>query len=101
VSVRFAAHLDRGVNVEPGAFTPPSQVAYAISRAVGNAVVRNQLRRRLRAICQQAAEHDILPKGLMMIMVQPEVVDHDFASLRATVEALFAEIGAGDDHHRG
>ncbi|MUH51436.1 MAG: ribonuclease P protein component, partial [Actinobacteria bacterium] len=41
--------------------TPP-QVAYAIGRAVGPAVSRNLLRRRLRSLLQQKYAH--LPAGL-------------------------------------
>jgi ribonuclease P protein component len=45
------------------------QVGYAIGRRVGNAVVRNRLRRRLRAIVSEVAPN--LPVGAYMVVSGP------------------------------
>jgi ribonuclease P protein component len=45
------------------------EVGYAIGRRVGNAVVRNRLRRRLRAIVSEQAPN--LPVGAYMVVVGP------------------------------
>ena len=45
----------------------PPRVAYSIGRATGPAVLRNRLRRRLRALLQ----HMDLPAGMYLIGVRP------------------------------
>ncbi|WP_051071540.1 ribonuclease P protein component [Ilumatobacter coccineus] len=71
---------------DPSVTTP--RVAFAISRAVGNAVVRNRLRRRLRAIL---ADSDV-PNGLLLIGVRPPVVELSFDRLRTTLEKLLTQL---------
>jgi ribonuclease P protein component len=50
----------------PGVFP---QVGYAIGRHCGGAVVRNSLRRRARAVVQEAARE--LPKGTYLLRLEP------------------------------
>jgi ribonuclease P protein component len=59
-------------------------VAFAINRAVGNAVIRNRLRRRLRAV---VAELD-LENGLYLIGCQPSASELTFAQIRAALAQL-------------
>jgi len=47
-----------------------AQAGYAIGRRVGSAVVRNRLRRRLRALMNEAAP--TLPVGAYMVVSGPE-----------------------------
>lgn len=67
----------------------PPQVAFAISRAVGNAVIRNRLRRRLRAIM---ATTDV-PPGLYLIGCRPEAAELTFEQIASTLERLPSKIG--------
>ncbi len=60
------------------------RVAFAISRAVGNAVTRNLLRRRLRAI---VAELD-LPAGVYLIGCRPAASELTFEQIASTLERL-------------
>jgi ribonuclease P protein component len=60
-----------------------SEVAYAISRRVGNAVVRNRTRRRLRAIISELAP--FLPTGAYVVRVGPEGPALDFNELKVTM----------------
>jgi len=59
------------------------RVAYAVGRRVGPAVVRNRLRRRLRAA---AREIDLatggLPAGAYLVSVRPEAALRSYAALR-------------------
>jgi len=62
-------------------------VAYAVGRAVGTAVARNRLRRRLRAIVSERAER--LPAGAYLVRAGPEAAGLGSADLRtALVRAL-------------
>lgn len=72
------------------------RVAYAIGRKVGPAVVRNRLRRRLRAAVR---ELDVatggLPAGSYLVSLRPEATRLDYAGLRrALADALAAAIAS-------
>jgi ribonuclease P protein component len=70
----------------------PPQVAYAIGSKVGGAVVRNRLRRRLRAIAHEAAPQ--LPKGAYLITAAPAAADLTFGELRTIMREM---LGATDE----
>ena len=65
----------------PGDGVGPPQVAYAISRKVGNAVRRNRIRRQLRAIAHELAP--TLRPGMYLIGVAPSSEPVSFARLRS------------------
>lgn len=65
------------------AATPP-RVAYALGRAIGPAVVRNRLRRQLRAQLGDAA----LPPGLYLIGAQPTAAQRSRSELAFDLEHL-------------
>jgi ribonuclease P protein component len=65
----------------------PPRVAYAIGRRVGGAVVRNRLRRRLRAVVADV----VLPPGDYLIGVGPAGAGLGSSQLRShVIEALAA-----------
>jgi ribonuclease P protein component len=59
------------------------RVAYAIGRRIGPAVVRNRVRRRLRAA---ARDIDVatggLPAGAYLVSVRPEATERSYGELR-------------------
>jgi ribonuclease P protein component len=59
----------------------PARVAYAIGKAVGPAVVRNRLRRRLRAIVRNRAE--LVSSGSYLIGARPAAAHLTFEELDA------------------
>lgn len=70
----------------------PPRVAYALGRAVGSAVVRNRIRRRLRVIV--AARGTNLAPGAYLIAARREALTMPFADLEAiVVDALTAAAG--------
>jgi len=70
-------------------FTSP-KVAFAIGRAIGPAVVRNRLRRRLRALLNDAD----LPPGLYLVGASPRVNELTFDRLAAVVDRLGSRVVA-------
>lgn len=65
----------------------PPRVAFSIGRAVGPAVVRNRVRRRLRAIVTQLE----LPPGWWLIGARPTVRKHTFVTLQGEVRSLMEQ----------
>jgi ribonuclease P protein component len=66
----------------------PPQVAFAIGRAVGSAVQRNRLRRRLRAIL---AKSDV-PPGLYLFGAQRGICERTFVELEQLVATLLTQV---------
>lgn len=77
----------------PGAPNDPARVAYAIGRKVGGAVVRNRLRRRLRAVVAQLGPE--LRPGAYLVGATAEAAPLSFGELQAimseAVQALQAD----------
>lgn len=69
-----------------------AHVAFAIGRPVGNAVVRNRLRRRLRMIVRDGA----LPNGWWLIGARPEATELTFDALRRTMLSLGEAASLGE-----
>jgi len=66
----------------------PPQVAFAIGRAVGSAVSRNRLRRRLRAVL---ANSDV-PAGLYLIGARVPACEQTFAEVEQSVAELLRKV---------
>jgi ribonuclease P protein component len=77
-----ATYLDDG--------TGTVRIAYAITTRVGGAVVRNRIRRQLRALCAdlQRSGQVALPAGALLISVGPEAVRRTPDELRNDVVRL-------------
>ena len=74
----------------PGSPTEPPRVAFAIGRKVGGAVVRNRLRRRLRAIAAELG----LPPGAYLIAAGPAAATLAFPDLRVLVQRAVQDAAA-------
>lgn len=61
---------------------PVARVAYAVSKKVGGAVVRNRIRRRLRPLMDQLDHDQGLVPGGYLVGVRPDVVGIPVAELR-------------------
>lgn len=73
---------------DPGVFP---QVAYAIGRNCGGAVVRNSLRRRAREVVRSEASH--LPRGTYLVRLEPGVAALAPAAFREDVAAALRRAG--------
>jgi len=70
---------------------PTRAVGFAVSKAVGGAVVRNRVRRRLRAIV--AGELASLPAGSRVVVrALPAAADAPFATLSSDVHSALATV---------
>lgn len=74
--------------VETGAI----QVAFAIGKPVGSAVVRNRLRRRLRAAMADFERAGELAPGLYLVGVRPEGATLRFATLTEHLSTACARL---------
>ncbi len=77
---------------------PAVRVAYAISRSVGNAVVRNRLRRQLRGVLERLlCQSDVLRPGDYLVTVTPAAVGSQSTELEMHVKAAVEELSARSD----
>jgi ribonuclease P protein component len=78
---RASPRSESGERTDPHAaegVVPPARAGFVVSKAVGNAVVRNRVKRRLRHLVRERL--DVLPPGsLMVIRALPGAgeADHD------------------------
>ncbi len=70
--------------------TPP-RVAYAVSRAVGNSVVRNRVRRRLRAATREHAQL-LQPGWGYVVRVHPNAATSTYRELQSALRGIFLEL---------
>jgi ribonuclease P protein component len=70
------------------------RVAYAVGRKVGNAVVRNRVRRRLREISRSLEREGMMPSGDWLIIVAPGAPGRSFAELTAHTSEAVGSIAA-------
>ena len=73
--------------------TEPTRVAYAVGRAVGPAVVRNRLRRQLRAITTESSA--LLHPGAYLIRAAPSAADQSFGELSEIVSTALRALPTG------
>ena len=70
---------------------PAAGVAYAVSRRVGPAVVRNRIRRQLRAAIQHIdREVGVLP-GWYLVVVHPPARGQDFDALAGALRTALVD----------
>jgi ribonuclease P protein component len=74
----------------PGREGEPPALAFAIGRVVGNAVVRNRLRRRLRALFGELSA--ALPPGTYLVSAHPAAASLDYGDLRHIVCTALAQL---------
>jgi ribonuclease P protein component len=80
------------------AFVPapdgPPRVAYGIGRHVGPAVVRNRVRRRLRAAAREIHGDRGLAPGAYLVSVRPGAAQMSYAELRRRLADVTAAVAA-------
>jgi len=74
-----------------GPVTEPPRVAYAVGRPVGGAVVRNRVRRRLRAATRAHAAV-LSPGHAYLVHARPGAADRSYADLAAALEGALCAL---------
>jgi ribonuclease P protein component len=69
-----------------------ARVAYAIGRSVGSAVVRNRLRRRLRAAARELDAPGGLAPGAYLVALRPEAARCSYQDLRRDLRDACASV---------
>ncbi len=73
---------------------PVARAGFVVSKAVGNAVVRNRVRRRLRHLC--ADRLDTLPAGsILVVRALPPAAEADSALLGRELDAALKRLTGG------
>ena len=75
----------------PGTVTPP-RVAFALGRALGPAVVRNRVRRRLRDMLRRASSESHLPPGWYLFGASPAAASRSFVELQFDLNLLLNRV---------
>jgi ribonuclease P protein component len=99
----FVALRTDGVRVRRGALSVvfldddpdgDTRLAFAITKKVGGAVVRNRLRRRLRAICSDLLREqpDLVPGGALLVSAGPQTAERRSDELRNDVVRLLDDL---------
>lgn len=79
---------------------PGARAGFVVSKAVGNAVVRNRVRRRLRHLC--ASRLGALPPGsILVVRALPPAAEADSALLGRELDAALERLTGGGAARRG
>lgn len=70
----------------------PAQVGFVVSKAVGSAVVRNRVKRRLRHAVRQRIE-DVPPGSLLVVRAQAAAAGSSYPELVADLDRCLKRVG--------
>lgn len=70
----------------------PPRVAFAVGRAVGSAVTRNRVRRRLRAALAELDRRNAVPAGWYLVGATPNAANATYSSLLVATHALLTRL---------
>ena len=77
----------------------PARVGLSVSKRVGNAVTRNRVKRRLRAVVAEVAG-SLRPGSLLVLVAKPRAATITFQDIKASVLSLMARARALEEGTR-
>ncbi|WP_078964786.1 ribonuclease P protein component [Streptomyces aureocirculatus] len=78
----------------PGESLPPTRAGFVVSKAVGGAVVRNKVKRRLRHLMSDRVA-ELPPGSLVVVRALPGAGDADHAKLARDLDAALERLLGG------
>ncbi|WP_406862015.1 ribonuclease P protein component [Streptomyces sp. HUAS MG47] len=92
----LVVHLHSGATDPhaPGESAPPARAGFVVSKAVGGAVVRNQVKRRLRHLVRDRLS-ELPPGSLVVVRALPGAGDADHPQLARDLDAAFQRLLGG------
>ena len=96
-AIRGGCRAGRGtlvVHLHPRGTGEPARVGFVVSRAVGGAVTRNLVRRRLRHVVRQRLS-DLSPGALLVVRALPAAAAAPYARLAADLDRALDAAQAG------
>ncbi len=70
---------------------PAMRVGYTVTKKIGNAVVRNRMKRRLRALARELLPEQGVPGADHVLIGRNGGIERDFAALRAELTKALAK----------
>jgi ribonuclease P protein component len=93
--VYLAEHRENPLNTGvPGSSISHPRVAFSVPRAVGPAVGRNRIRRRIRSIASELSTSGILTPGAWLFIVRPGAASMEFRELERVVGESVQSLGS-------
>ena len=71
---------------------PAKRIGFTVTKKIGNAVVRNRMKRRLRALSRDVIEHEGIAGADHVLIGRSDGVERDFAKLRAELVKALAKL---------
>ncbi|MCB8902526.1 MULTISPECIES: ribonuclease P protein component [unclassified Streptomyces] len=92
----LVVHLRSGASNPhaPGESAPPARAGFVVSKAVGGAVVRNQVKRRLRHLVRDRLA-ELPPGSLVVVRALPGAGDAEYAQLSRDLDAALQRLLGG------
>jgi ribonuclease P protein component len=80
--------MDTRPSLQPG----PPRIGFTVTKKLGNAVVRNRIRRRLREAVRAGLTAGAQPNHDYVVVARPPAIDRPFQDLVRDVEAAFRRL---------
>lgn len=69
------------MSCEPSTDNQPTQIGFTITKKIGNAVVRNRIRRRFRHMMREHIPHLNVPGWTIILLARADALTRDYADL--------------------